>query len=166
VAAYRADIEIGVKGARNLEQLRSSINQTAQAVDSLNDVVSARGSLVQNIQNYTNNLDRAARSLRLVGANTEAETKAIREYVRALGEANTARARQNSLVAQEIANQRQVRPGNAGVGQQGPALPPALIQARKIQQNRLESPFPHGDQGRFLSESNGSHIIWYGTKNM
>ena len=135
MAAYRADIEIGVRGARNLEQLRSSINQTARAVDSLNDVVSARGSLVQNIQNYTNNLDRAARSLRLVGANTEAETKAIREYVRALGEANTARARQNSLVAQEIANQRQVRPGNAGVGQQGPALPPALIQARKIQQN-------------------------------
>jgi hypothetical protein len=134
VAAYRADIEIGVRGARNLEQLRSSINQTAQAVDSLNDVVSARGSLVQNIQNYTNNLDRAARSLRLVGANTEAETKAIREYVRALGEANTARARQNSLVAQEIANQRQLRPGNAGVGQQGPALPPALVRAQEVRQ--------------------------------
>ena len=45
--AYRADIEIGVKGARSLEQLRSSINLTATAVDSLNDVVSARGSLVQ-----------------------------------------------------------------------------------------------------------------------
>jgi hypothetical protein len=135
VAAYRADIEIGVKGARSLEQLRSSINQTARAVDSLNDVVSARGSLVQNIQNYTNNLNRAARSLKLVAAGTEAETKAVREYVQALGEANTARARQNSLVAQELANQRRVTPGNAGVGQQGPALPPAFVQARKIQQN-------------------------------
>jgi hypothetical protein len=132
--AYRADIEIGVKGARSLEQLRSSINQTAQAVSSLNDVVSARGSLVQNIQNYVNNLNTAARSLQLVGAGTEAETKAVREYVRALGEANTARARQNSLVAQEIANQRRVTPGNAGVGQQGPALPPALIQAQKVRQ--------------------------------
>jgi hypothetical protein len=132
--AYRADIEIGVKGARSLEQLRSSINQTAQAVSSLNDVVSARGSLVQSIQNYVSNLNTAARSLQLVGAGTEAETKAVREYVRALGEANTARARQNSLVAQEIANQRRVTPGNAGVGQQGPALPPALIRAQQVQQ--------------------------------
>ena len=132
--AYRADIEIGVKGARSLEQLRSSINLTATAVDSLNDVVSARGSLVQSVQNYTKNLDRAARSLQRVGAGTEAETKAVREYVQALGEANTARARQNSLVAQEIANQRRVTPGNAGVGQQGPALPPALIRAQQVQQ--------------------------------
>ena len=135
MASYRADIEIGVRGARNLEQLRSSINQTARAVDSLNDVVSARGSLVQSIQNYTNNLNRAARSLQLVGAGTEAETKAVREYVQALGAANAARARQNSLVAQELANQRRVTPGNAGYGQQGPALPPALVRAQQVQQN-------------------------------
>ncbi len=135
MAAYRADIEIGVRGARNLEQLRSSINLTARAVDSLNDVVSARGSLVQNIQNYTDNLNRAAQSLRMVGAGTEAETKAIREYVRALGEANTARARQNSLVAQEVANQRRVSPSTAPYGQQGPALPPAMVKGLQIQQS-------------------------------
>ncbi len=135
MSSYRADIEIGVRGARSLEQLRSSINQTARAVDSLNDVVSARGSLVQNIQNYANNLNRAAQSLRMVGAGTQAETKAIREYVRALGEANTARARQNSLVAQEIANQRRVSAGTAPYGQQGPALPPAMVKGRQIQQS-------------------------------
>lgn len=134
MAAYRAEIEIGVRGVRSLEELRSSINQTATAVDSLNQVVSARGGLVQNIQNYTNNLNRAARSLELVGAGTEAETKAVREYVRALGEANTARARQNSLIAQQVANQRQIRPGDAGLGQQTPALPPSLIKAQEIQQ--------------------------------
>jgi hypothetical protein len=135
VASYRADIEIGVRGARELEQLRSNINKTAQAVDSLNDVVSARGSLVQNIQNYTNNLSKAARSLELVSAGTVAETKAVREYVRALGEANTARARQNSLVAQEIANQRRTSPGTAPYGQQGPALPPALVRSQQIRQS-------------------------------
>ena len=135
MAAYRASIEIGVSGTRALEELRSAINKTATAVDSLNDVVSARGALVQSIQNYTNNLDRAATSLKRVGAGTEAETKAVREYVRALGEANAARARQNSLVAQEIANQRRVSPGNAGFGQQGPALPPSMIRGAEIQQN-------------------------------
>lgn len=135
MAAYRADIEIGVRGARSLEQLRSSINLTARAVDSLNEVVGARGSLVQSLQNYTNNLNRAARSLQLVGAGTQAETKAVREYVQALGEANAARARQNSLVAQELANQRRITPGNAGYGQQGPALPPAVIRSQQVQQN-------------------------------
>ena len=135
MAAYRADIEIGVRGVRDLEQLRSEINKTGRAVDSLNSVVSARGSLVQNIQNYTNNLNRAAKSLRLVAAGTEAETKAVREYVRALGEANAARARQNSLVAQEIAGKRRVTAGTAPYGQQGPALPPAMVKVQQIQQN-------------------------------
>jgi len=100
--AYRADIEIGVRGARDLEQLRSAINQTAKAVDSLNEVVGQRGRLVQSIQNYTNNLDRAAQSLRKVGAGTEAETKAVREYVQILGQATTARERQNNLIEEQI----------------------------------------------------------------
>ena len=100
--AYRADIEIGVKGAQSLEQLRSAINQTARAVDSLNEVVGQRGRLVQSIQNYTNNLDRAAQSLKRVGAGTEAETKAVREYVQILGQATTARERQNNLIQEQI----------------------------------------------------------------
>jgi hypothetical protein len=100
--AYRADIEIGVRGAQNLEQLRSVINQTARAVDSLNEVVGQRGRLVQSIQNYTNNLDRAAQSLRRVGAGTEAESKAIREYVQILGQTNAARERQNDLIEEQI----------------------------------------------------------------
>jgi hypothetical protein len=100
--AYRADIEIGVRGARDLEQLRSAINQTARAVDSLNEVVGQRGRLVQSIQNYTNSLDRATQSLKNVGAGTEAETKAIREYVQILGQATTARERQNGLIEEQI----------------------------------------------------------------
>jgi hypothetical protein len=100
--AYRADIEIGVRGARDLEQLRSAINQTARAVDSLNEVVGQRGRLVQSIQNYTSNLDRAAQSLKRVGAGTEAETKAVREYVQILGQATTARERQNNLIEEQI----------------------------------------------------------------
>lgn len=134
MAAYRADIEIGVRGVRRLEELRSSINTTARAVDSLNEAVGARGGLVQSIENYTKNLNRAAQSLSKVGAGTQAETKAVREYVRALGEANTARQRQNYLIAQQVANQRKVQPGTAGTGQQTPALPPSLIGDQKVKQ--------------------------------
>jgi tape measure domain-containing protein len=100
--AYRADIEIGVRGVRQLEQLRSEVNKTATAVDSLNAVVGARGGLVQSIKNYANQLDRAAQSLRNVGAGTRAETKAVEEYVTALGRANAARERQNALIDAEI----------------------------------------------------------------
>ena len=135
MGAYRADIEIGVKGVRRLEQARSAINLTARAVDSLNDAVGRRGGLVQSIQNYVNNLDRAAASLKNVGAGTQAEAKAVREYVQALGEANQARARQNSLIAQQLANQRRVRPGDAGFGQQTPALPPGMVRSAQIKQN-------------------------------
>ena len=100
--AYRAEIEIGVKGVRSLEQLRSEINKSATAAESLNAVVGARGGLVQNIQNYANNLEKISRSLRLVTAGTAAETKAVQEYVTALGQANAARARQNGLIDAEI----------------------------------------------------------------
>lgn len=119
--AYRADIEIGVRGIRQLEQLRSEVNKTATAVDSLNNVLGSRGRLAQTIGNYTDQLNKAANSLRNVSAGTAAETKAVREYVTALNLANAARERQNRLIAQEIANQRRVvATANAGFGIQGP----------------------------------------------
>jgi hypothetical protein len=100
--AYRAEIEIGVKGVRSLEQLRSELNKSAEAAESLNKVVGARGGLVQSIQNYVNNLNRAQSTLSRVTIGTKAETKAIQEYVTAVGQANASRERQNKLIDAEI----------------------------------------------------------------
>ena len=123
--AYRADIEIGVRGTRQLEQLRSLITQTTQAYESLNRIARTRGGLIQNLANYTTQVDRARRAIDNVTMGSQAETKAIREYVTAVGQANTARARQNYLIQLEIAGRRRIQATvNAGVGQQGPALPP------------------------------------------
>ena len=128
--AYRADIEIGVKGTRQLEQLRSLITQTTQAYESLNRIAKTRGGLVQNLANYTTQVDRARRAIDNATMGSQAETKAIREYVTAMGQANTARARQNYLIEQEIANRRKVQATvNAGFGQQGPAVPPSMRNA-------------------------------------
>ena len=125
MAAYRADIEIGIRGQRELERLRSSITLTTQAFESLNRVAAQRGALRQTLENYENQLNRAARAINNVTFGSQAETKAIREYVTAMGAANAARSRQNALIAQEIANRRQVTAtANAGFGVQGPALPP------------------------------------------
>jgi tape measure domain-containing protein len=128
--AYRADIEIGVKGTRQLEQLRSLITQTTQAYESLNRIAKTRGGLVQNLANYTTQVDRARKAIDNATMGSKAETKAIREYVTAMGQANTARARQNYLIEQEIANRRRVQATmNAGFGQQGPAVPPSMRNA-------------------------------------
>jgi tape measure domain-containing protein len=128
--AYRADIEIGVKGTRQLEQLRSLITQTTQAYESLNRIAKTRGGLVQNLANYTTQVDRARRAIDNATMGSQAETKAIREYVTAMGQANAVRARQNYLIEQEIANRRKVQATvNAGFGQQGPALPPSMRNA-------------------------------------
>jgi len=101
--AYRAEIEIGVKGIRSLEQLRSEINKSAQAADSLADALSSRGRLTQSLNAYESLLSKASKTLKQVTAGTQGETRAIREYVTILGQSNEAQARQNKLIEREIA---------------------------------------------------------------
>lgn len=128
--AYRAEIEIGVKGTRELERLRSLITQSTQAFESLNRIAAKRGGLNQTLANYETQLTRAKRAIDNVTAGTQAEVEAIREYVTAMGLANAARDRQNYLIAQEVANRRKVQATiDAGFGQQGPALPPSMRNA-------------------------------------
>ena len=107
--AYRADIEIGVRGVRNLEQLRSELNKSAQAAESLNNVVGSRGGLVQNIQNYVNNLSKAASTLQAVTIGTKAEVKAIKEYVTAQEQANAVIERNLRLIDEEKRKREETR---------------------------------------------------------
>jgi hypothetical protein len=105
--AYRAEIEIGVRGVRSLEQLRSEINKSATAAESLNRVVGERGGLVQNIQNYVNNLIKASTTLQLVTAGTKAETKAIQEKAAALIQLSAIQERQSKLLEAEVKAQKE-----------------------------------------------------------
>jgi len=139
--AYRAEIEIGVRGTRELERLRSLITQSTQAFESLNRIAAKRGGLNQTLANYETQLVRAKRAIDNVTAGTQAEVKAIREYVTAMGLANAARDRQNYLIAQEVANRRKVQATiNAGFGQQGAALPPSMRNAGFGQQGPALAP--------------------------
>ncbi len=100
--AYRAEIEISVKGQRQLEQLRSTTNLSARAADSLRDSLAKSGGLNQTLQSYSNILQTTSRTLKNVIFETEGETKAIKEYVTALGQSNEAAARQNRLIEAEV----------------------------------------------------------------
>jgi hypothetical protein len=136
--AYRAEIEISVKGARQLREVTGQIEQLAERVD----LVSAYFKpFIQTLDQFESNLSRTATTLRRVTAGTDNEVTAIKQYVQALGEANTARARQNNLIQQELALQeaakRKTEPGSTGFSraQYGPALPPAFIKQQEDQQN-------------------------------
>ena len=130
--AYRAEIEIGVKGANKLEQLQTRIDKLARKITDINDAsvfdpIEPR--LIQSIQNYSNALEVAAQNLKNVELGQEEERKAVQQYVQALGEANEARALQNRLITQQIAKQtaanRVVREGATGFSAEvfGPQVP-------------------------------------------
>lgn len=129
MAAYRAEIEIGVRGIRQLQDTTKQIDLLSKGVDGVNKRFSGA---IQSLNAYNTNLARAAATLNKVNAGTVAEAEAVRQYVTALGQANAARDRQNRLIQQQIALQRKAIPtANAGFGVQGPALPPTQSTGRR-----------------------------------
>ena len=103
--AYRAEIEIGVKGVEALTKLQKRLEGTNFKIDEINKKQSTTfGGLAQSIKNYSQQLNLAEKALSKVAAATPQETKAVNNYVTALGNANAARERQNRLIEQEIAN--------------------------------------------------------------
>lgn len=120
--AYRAEIEIGVRGLQQLQALTKQIDILSAGVDSVSKRLAGA---TQSISAYNTNLAKAAETLNKVNAGTIAEADAVRQYVQALGQANAARDRQNKLIQQQIALQRQAVPtANAGFGIQGPQPAP------------------------------------------
>ena len=100
--AYRAEIEIGVKGADKLKNFKEELQKVNRILDVTNKTRDVFGLPLQNVQNYTKNLLEASRALKTVEMGTNAERTAVKRYVEALGEANEARARQNNLISEEI----------------------------------------------------------------
>ena len=123
MAAYRADIEIGVKGIQQLQNVTKQIQTLSAGVDAVSKKFNGA---TQSLNAYNLNLAKAAAALNNANAGTIAERDAVRLYVQALGQANAARDRQNKLIQEQISLQRKaVATADAGFGVQGPALPGA-----------------------------------------
>ena len=110
MAAYNAEIRIGVTGQRDLERLRSSITQVNTAVDSLNNSRLSAGGLTQSLSSFQAQLARAARGLADTQLGSERITGALRNYVDALGAANTAQRNHNRLIDDEIRSRLGLQP--------------------------------------------------------
>ena len=99
--AYRAEIEIGVKGADKLAAFQKTLKETNKILEITNKTRDIFEMPLQNVQNYTKTLREAARALQIVEIGTKEETTAIRNYVQAAAEAATVRDRQNKLMDEE-----------------------------------------------------------------
>jgi len=132
--AYRAEIEIGVKGVQELTKLQKRLEGTAYKVDEINSKqAKVFGGLAQSINNYSRQLALADKALSGVAAGTAQEARAVSNYVSAMGNMNAARERQNKLIQDEI----NIRQRGALLGQSSPVA--GKIQRDKdIQSDRLK----------------------------
>ncbi|BAQ93371.1 putative tape measure protein [uncultured Mediterranean phage uvMED] len=108
--AYRAEIEIGVKGANRLRDLQHRVSNISKEIDLLGARDLFENKAIQNIQTYNKTLKDAADNLKTVSfasqkaaKATSTETAAVEAYVDALLEAGGAQTRQNRLIDEEIA---------------------------------------------------------------
>ena len=134
--AYRADIEIAVKGAQELKRLQNEIRVASDAVNSLNSNLSGIANLVpRSFDNLNKTVAEAAKSFNAAALGTKEATDAAREYIQATDTLNVGLRERVALLAKVRAEQRRTVPGDAGTGQQTPALPPQLIRTYEIGKN-------------------------------
>lgn len=131
--AYTADINIVVKGVRDLERVKTKLEETSASINKVNAAWQGASTGPKGLNAFNTALAKAKILLDRAQQGTEAETLAVKNYVTALNLANAARSRQNRLIQEQIAAQRKIIPGNAGFGVQGPALPPSAIQSGRAQ---------------------------------
>ena len=142
--AYRADIEIAVRGAQELKRLQDQVSATSKLVDGLNSYLEniGTGGVVRSINNLNAAVANTAAIFNKAALGTEEATLAAKAYLAATNDANAGLREKANLLAQiqakEIASQRRIVPGNAGVGQQTPALPPQLVKTYEIGQNWVQ----------------------------
>jgi hypothetical protein len=134
--AYRADIEIAVRGAQELKRLQNEIRVASDAVDSLNSNLSGIANLVpRSFDNLSKTVAQAAKSFNAAALETDEAATAARKYVQATDALNAGLRERISLLAKIRAEERITKPGDAGTGQQTPALPPQLIRTYEIGKN-------------------------------
>jgi len=87
--AYRADIEIAVRGAEKLNSLKKELDAASTAADQLNKQL-GQNAAVSSLNRLNNVTAQAASAMRSAATGTQAQTKAIDAYVLALDEAQRA----------------------------------------------------------------------------
>ena len=124
MANYNVDIEVALRGARELKVLKDSLKGVNKEVGRLNAATIKAGKALKgtfsakdigNVNNYSKAVAKAERALRNAAFGTEAEKKAVKALVTAQKEFNEQLDRQNKLLREEERLQ--------GVNQPAPKAP-------------------------------------------
>lgn len=128
MAKYTADIEIAVRGGQQVDGLIKGLNRLNNSINVVTrnaKLLEGKGFNVASMENYSRAVFKAENAIRKAAQGTRQEEQAVKALVTAIDAENKARARRNFLIAQEVANRRQViATANAGVGLQGPQAAP------------------------------------------
>lgn len=108
--AYRADIEIAVRGAQQLRQLKDELNATSKAVESVNNFIEnfSNSGVVRSINTLRSAVAQAASEFNKVAVNTDEAVIAARQYIRATDELNTSLQERLALLRQ-IKNEERIQ---------------------------------------------------------
>jgi tape measure domain-containing protein len=122
--AYRADIEIAVKGAQELKRLQDRIRNVSTTVDNFNSKIEEIGGgyIVRNINNLTSLLGQAAAEFNKVALGTADATAAARVYVQANDNLNAGLAERVALLKQVKEEERQLKLSQASARSKGPRI--------------------------------------------
>ncbi len=115
--AYRADIEIAVRGAQELKRLQNEVSATSKLVNQLNNYLENIGSggIVRNINNLRDVVGRAAAAFNEAALGTDEATIAAKKYITATNELNTGLRERAELLKQITEQERKAKLAAAGV---------------------------------------------------
>jgi oligoribonuclease (3'-5' exoribonuclease) len=116
--AYRADIEIAVKGAQELKRLQDRIQNLTTSIDTFNSKIANIGNgvySIRNINNLTDAVSDAAEQFNRVALGTSLATTAARVYIDANNALNTGLAERVALLKQVNEQDRIARLTAAGI---------------------------------------------------
>lgn len=109
--AYRADIEIAVRGAQELKRLQNEISATSKLIDGLNSYIENIGSggVIRNINNLQDVVQKAANAFNAAALNTEEATIAAKKYIDATADLNAGLRERQALLKSINEEERKTR---------------------------------------------------------
>lgn len=109
--AYRADIEIAVRGAQDLKRLQNEISATSKLIDNLNNYIENIGSggVVRNINNLQDVVHKAANAFNAAALNTQEATIAAKKYISATEDLNAGLRERQALLKSINEEERKTR---------------------------------------------------------
>jgi murein DD-endopeptidase MepM/ murein hydrolase activator NlpD len=139
--AYRADIEIAVRGAQELKRLQDQVSATSKLVDELNNYLSniGGGGIVRSINNLNAAVADTAAAFNKAALGTEEATLAARNFVSANNNLTQGLTERLALLKSITEQERRQRLGAAGIRETsgttqlgpGPASPVGSLVGQK-----------------------------------